>query len=107
MLEGILTGAGGPRTSAREGHGAGRKETKGKEEKERRALTSLMCRGVEDGSSHAPKAHGLSLKLYADEPSNCVRWKILFSQSFATRLNGIPLCKRFRLFLDNRLAEFV
>lgn len=45
-------------------------EVKRKKEKERRALTSLMCRKVEDESSHTPKARRLSLKLYADRRTN-------------------------------------
>lgn len=43
---------------------------KRKKEKERRALTSLMCRKVEDESSHTPKARRLSLKFYADRRTN-------------------------------------
>lgn len=68
-----------------------KRDKRGNRKKERRALTSLMCRGVEDGSSHAPKAHGLSLKLYKDEPSNCAVSKILFLEIVRSPVGFIDL----------------
>lgn len=79
MLVGILNGAERPRDQRARGKGREVKRDKRKKERATSINVFDVPRDSKDGSSHTSKAHGLSLKLYRDEPSNCAVRKILFN----------------------------